>query len=425
MKNKIKIWAPFLLVCLILIFLGYQDKWHTHLAGDIGNYYWPTGIFVFFHQNPTALKVSEILVYPPGANLVFAIVSLSQIFQRSLIVYEYFFVLLNLMLLGGIYWFFSRQKGITLTNLYIYLLFLIAAGPLILFRFDTVVIFLLILSIHFFNKSSFWLSGFMIGLAISVKVFPLFLVPYFCLLLYLKKGLRGLIFYSLSATTAIAVVVVCYVMISRQSLSTIETGIGYHFIKAVHVESIYGTILTLVALLKHPVPPPIEFTNGVFGLSWQYLLGHKRIFNYFGILGVSLTYGIILVKFLRQQANKISYSSAVLITIMVCIVATSQVISPQYLYWPFLLVPSLAANTLKDNFWKINLVLIFIIFLLTQIVYPLNYNMLVFAFYGARHDEWIFWVMTTRNLILLLLAIRLFYRFIILGKKEMVNTEGT
>jgi hypothetical protein len=110
---------------------------------------------------------------------------------------------------------------------------------------------------------------------------------------------------------------------------------------------------------------------------------------------------------------------------MVCIVATSQVISPQYLYWPFLLVPSLAANTLKDNFWKINLVLIFIIFLLTQIVYPLNYNMLVFAFYGARHDEWIFWVMTTRNLILLLLAIRLFYRFIILGKKEMVNTEGT
>ncbi len=83
--------------------------------------------------------------------------------------------------------------------------------------------------------------------------------------------------------------------------------------------------------------------------------------------------------------------------------------SPQYLLWPAFLLPLLDPEILKTRFWKINLLIILISLALTQYVYPVDYETLIYDFYHTGANAHTFLALAVRNLLLVILTVRIFF----------------
>lgn len=360
-----------ILALLVVVFLAFLPQWHYILSGDIKNYYYP--VANHFYSLDT-------LIYPPGANLYFSLFP-----TWSLSVYEIFFVGANLVIILALT--FLSQKSTVMS------LLVLAIGPIILFRFDLLVVLLIVLAILTFQNNHYGRSGFYLGLATITKFFPLILIPYFLLILWSRKKIsRFLIGFS----AAIIFITLLYLIVSRVNPLTITSGFYFNFSKSVHMESVIGTTLSLITSYTNPGPHGVDFINALWVLDPLYLLGHARIFRYLAPAGLILVYLFIFIT--GQKIKSLEFTKC--LQIILSLVITSQVFSPQYLIWVTFLFPFIKAA-------KIDIALIVLILVCTQLIYPLNYGELVDFFNWGRNPQ-LFWILTTRNLLLLILTVKLF-----------------
>lgn len=352
---------------IINIILG----WHHTLSGDLRNYYFPVAGRVL---------TPDTLIYPPGANLFFSLFPIN-----SGKIYEIFFIGANILLLFILFKIFKNPR--------IFFLIILSTGLIIFFRFDLLVVVLLILSIKFFQKENFFRAGFFLGAATITKFFPLVILPYFLLVLWSKKKTPLFLGGFFLATTTILTV---YLNIFRLDFLTVTNGLYFNFSKSVHMESVLGSALTIIAFFTNPGSHGVQFMNALWVLDPLYLLGHARIFRIFPIVGLAVTYLAIILR--RKTEN---FNVSVFFFIILVLITTSQVFSPQYLIWVAFLFPLLPIN-------KINFFLVLLSLICTQIIYPINYGELI-DFYNLGKNQWIFVVLTIRNTALIILTIRIFY----------------
>lgn len=374
-------------VSLFLILLGGHPEWSHHLSGDVSYYY---SIASYYFANHTLLGFTQTLLYPPAANLFF--LSLPSFSFNSFLVSLF---LVNSFLIIVLSWLYRRVA--TKEARWQLLSLILFAGPLVIFRFDLFIILLLVLSILSFQKERYSLSGFLLGTAAAAKIFPIIILPYYLFLLLNKR--TPLIKVTVSFIIALAIWSLTYIGVTGAEPSSILAGFNFNLTKLVHIESIPGSILTITTFLQYGKILPIEFANGVWGLPFYYTFGHPRIFQYLPAAALGLVY-LLFFLFRRKFPAKLDIRAIVLLILV--LICTTQVLSPQYLLWPIFLLPLL---TTSDR-W--NLFLSALILILTQDVYPVHYDALIFPFYlgGGQYSE-IFLVLTLRNLLVLVLTGRI------------------
>jgi uncharacterized membrane protein len=300
-------------------------------------------------------------------------------------IYQLFFVAINILLIFVMAK-LSKKPGLLA-------LFILGAGSILLFRFDLLVMALLVSSLISFQKSRLGLSGFFLGVATATKLFPVILLPYFLWCLFKKKDKIGE-FWKLLGSFISTLIVVFWLFsaVAGQSFGEVLTNLTTVLKVSVHMESVMGTILTLITAVTNPGPHGVDFVNAIWALDPLYYLGHDRIFGYLGTLGIGLTYLIILWK---VRDFKIT---TCLILILVLIL-TSRIFSPQYVIWVALL-------SLLTDLKLLDKTLIFLTLVCTQIIYPLNYGELI-DFFNEGKNVWLFGILATRNLLLVILFVRL------------------
>lgn len=379
-------WA-ILIICLILVtFRGLLPRWHFTLSGDFQRVYYP--LAKYFAINHNLSHYQGILTYPPGANLFFILIP-----STTIQVYEFFLVLINCLLV------LILAK---VTNHPIMLsLLILASGPIILFRFDVLVLVFLVCSIIAFRQKHFVQSGICLGLATVIKLFPLVLVPYFLLLLRFRKP-SHIFAWLFSFLLTIIGVFVCYLWGTSQNWYPTLLKLNVSYNVSVHIESVVATVLTLVTAVTNPGPHGVLFQNDFWTLSPLYFLGHARIFKLFSPLVLGLIYLWVVVT--HKQEKRFDVSAALLLTLS--LIVSSQLFSPQYVLWPALLFSLLDPSDLQTKFWRSNLVIMTIILICTQLVYPLNYGGLI-NFYSLGTDVPIFLILVLRNFALIILTARL------------------
>ena len=157
-------YLPFVISLLTVIYLGMQKRWLDILIGDLRGTYF--AVSSYFWSNGNLTDFVGVSAYPPGANLFFIMLP-----AVSLEFNQWLLIIINCLFL----FFIARlTKRPTLLALII-----LAAGPIILFRFDLLVMFLVVLSLITFRRNKFYLSGILLGAATITKIFPVILLPYF------------------------------------------------------------------------------------------------------------------------------------------------------------------------------------------------------------------------------------------------------
>ncbi|MCL4390461.1 MAG: DUF2029 domain-containing protein [Patescibacteria group bacterium] len=349
-----------------VIFLGFQQRWHYTLSGDLINYYYPIARHVW---------TAGTLIYPPGANLFFlSLPAMSfSIYQVAFICVDIIFLLILLAL---------TKKPIMLG------LLILAAGPIILFRFDLLVVTLMVAALVFFQRLRYGLSGFFLGLAVATKIFPIVLLPYLLLVAGRKFGR-----FLLAFVAAIVLVFLVYAGTTGQSMPAIIANMGFVFSGTVHMESVLGTVLTMVTAFTNPGPHGVSFVAAVWALDPLYYLGHERLFRLLLPVSIAVIYLIIFLR--RPRMLDIS----VCLLLIGTMIAASQLFSPQYMIWLAFLLP-LAKNN------RVNSILVLAALVCTQLIYPLNYGELI-DFFNKGANLHLFLILAARNFLLVAFVWRL------------------
>jgi len=370
-------YLPFVISLLTVIYLGMQKRWLDILIGDLRGTYF--AVSSYFWSNGNLTDFVGVSAYPPGANLFFMMLP-----AVSLEFNQWSLIIINCLFL----FFIARlTKRPTLLALII-----LAAGPIILFRFDLLVMFLVVLSLITFRRNKFYLSGILLGAATITKIFPVILLPYFIFVLFVNNRQKILPWLSAFILSQVAIFVF-FVLVTNQDPRAISSQTTGGLSTSVHVESVMATVLTLITAITNPGPHGLEFLNARWNISPLYFLGHARIFKLISPVFVALVYALILF---RYKTFKIADGLLIILTLLI----TSQLLSPQYIIWPAILV------LLMDKIDRITIFLLACALVSTQIIYPLNYGEFL-DFYNKGINSHLFLIMAVRNLSLVILTLRL------------------
>jgi hypothetical protein len=394
MKVDLKAWAALVIVFSALLYMGFfQRSWYHHLSGD-PQLYSSIAIRIFEHRDVPGFE--RAFLYPPGANLFFGVIEILGRNNFGVVLAS-----INLCLLAFLF-FLYKKFGTG----WLWVPISLSAGPIMLFRYDLIPILLVISGTIFFIKKSYLISGLVFGLAISTKIYPIFLIPYFGLNLLVTKNLRGGSGFILGLALGSIGIAVGYLLLSGQTITSLIEGFNYNFSKSIHVESVLGTILTLIARFNFSTAPWVEFTNGILSLSFQYTMGRDRLFRYMWMVFMVGLYVLLYIK-RKNIATKIRFE--VIATVLLYLIVVSNVLSPQYLLWSFFLLPLI-------KFPISNLLLVCAVLVLTQIVYPLYYEDLYWVFYKSWDHAWVFIALLLRNIILVILVLKSIQAYVLSPK---------
>jgi len=390
---------------VILGWLALDIRWRYHLEADANGFYYSRAKHFLTHKNLTDLGYNE---YQPGAVLFFLALSPSLVISDSSETYLYSLFAANLVLVLVFGYligrFYSAWGRVTLA------LLLVAIGPIALYRFDILVSLAVVAAFILWQKGRENWAGFWLGVATSIKIYPFLLLPYFGLMAKRQGGWRGLGGLLSTYLAGLAVVVGFYVVAFRVAPRQLLADMRIHSIKPVHVESVWGTILTLL-------PKPFEGKYalgkgswGIFGIDPIYQVGPLWFYNYFWIVILADFY---LWLYLKRQ-NLTRFDVLVPITILSLFLVFSKIVTAQYLMWFVLLLPLTTPRRWgKEQFFLTIVVLAVAMAGLSQYVYPLHYNELLGIFYTSGGWAKVFWVLAIRNGLLVIFSYLVLKRLVL------------
>ncbi|MBI2021828.1 DUF2029 domain-containing protein [Candidatus Daviesbacteria bacterium] len=410
MERKLAIGLFLLLALIVLIFQARHPAWFTHISTDLYVYFDRATFFVK-NLNLTNLKDNEHL---PGAILLFISAAPALLINYSFYSYTWGFILVNLLLILAIV--YLTAKFTRLENVVVLTLILLFTGPIIFFRFDLLVVFLVILSFYFFTKEKISLAAIFLSAATLVKIYPIIFLPYLMFLTIYKgwnQTLRMFLVYSFG----VIFLLFAYMFVFQIPWENINYSLNFHVLKPVHTESIWATLITLYTTLTTKTYPEVIGAWGINGFAPQYWFAPLWFYNYIWVVPVGLMY---LWLFLNRRKTKGSFDLRFCLIIVLLFLIFSKVLSHQYLLWYMLLVPLLDLKLLLTKIWIFNIFLILLTTFIHQYIYPLNYSQLLGDFYGQMgRSAHLFWINTLGNLILIILFISQFIEYV---KKNSSDT---
>lgn len=369
------------LLCIFTVVLlwwqGQQPAWNRHMQVDVWISwqrisYWFTSNYSF-----VGLTGNEIL--PATLLYVFAPVLLFASSALNYTIYLPLAMIINFVVVA-IHGYFLNDKTVFLTTL-------IFLGPILLFRFEPMVTLFMLLSFTSFIKGEYKLSGFWIGLATAMKVFPIIFLPYMSLILLKDKKLKPLLGMWLFFAEALLASVIAFLLM-RGSIPQILSALAFHSRKLISIESIPGSIITGWSILTKGVPPTLIPGNGIWSVP-----GPAILFNKLWIIPVIICYFFVWKSktLLKKFDYKVPY---VLILIFLVF---SKNLNPQYLWWFLVMLPMIKPSR---TVWALSLMTA----LLNQIVFPLYYTTFVETFFRAHQQYWIYYVLLIRNIGVMIIA---------------------
>lgn len=381
--KKVFYFVALILLFAFLVWASRNPLWKYHLAFDISTFYsrysqfFKTNSFSGFGSNEY-LPVSLFLFILPG------------IFGRNLGWESFFniFTVINLLfIIGHLYLYRLINKK---SSLILPLILFAATGPILIFRFELFVSFLFLLSIYLFVRKKYILSGILLGLSIATKIYPVFALPYFLIILIKNKNLKNAAEYFLSLILAVLAPVYTYLVLKGNPGDLLKN-LVFHVDKPIGLESLTSSFIALPVFIKTHVLPHIINANGVWGLpNVDFVLISLLPYAAMGAVYLSL----LIVKWKK----KIGFNPAFVILVIAVFLLTSKYLNPQYMVWIFGLVPLISfSKSWRDRLFIVNSIVILV---LTQLTYPIFFWQILGSF-GSSKPDFSYWLLEIRNLLLL------------------------
>lgn len=403
-----------------------HPAYYMHLFPDVFAFF---DRATFFWENGSLLNLGHN-EYQPGAIAFF--ISLSPVFLIDTTIETYkwalfaansiFILLISLILIK-----MKKTEGIFLMSL-----LLVFLGPILLFRFDLLVIFLTILSFYCWEIKKKDLSMVVLAFAVITKVYPIIFLPYL-LWSQFKSGqenntvttnrptiyftnIRSILFQSFKTdrklepfylfftfTTAFLAYLLAYTYFFQIDLSATWTSYNFHNLKSVATESIWATVIYFIHFISGQSLPGMESAYGINAIARSEVYPPIQFYNYFWTLPLGIAY---LLYFLKNKSwDKIDYKFLTFVLLLFLIF--SKVLSNQYLGWFLFMLPLIDIRTILKKTWIINIFVLVISIILHTYIYPLNYSGWLSVLTTGVIDPVLFWSVLISNFLLIVLALRI------------------
>ena len=286
-----------------------------------------------------------------------------------------------------------------------------ACGPILLFRFELFVSLCTIGGWLLWKNSRMPASGFLLGLAVSAKLYPILLGPLFLIDSWRTGGLRrtacGLAGWAIGAALPAAAL-----FLSGTRPQEILDALRYHFDKPIGIDGFQGS---LVPLLQNALGIPLRNAprNGIYGFESD--LGALPTFI-ISWLWLPLALGAMALA-LRLQKGRAWPEPAVLFVLFGTYVGLGKLMAPQYAWWAVSFLPFASAGLFTARQLALIAAPLLAALALSQFIYPLNYTEFIECFSQDPLANRLFWLNAAKNL-LWLVSITLAAVFLIGGSNK-------
>ncbi len=357
------------------------------------NEYQPVAVLFFISLAPFLGVVNQ---YMPELNYVFGLY-----FANVL------FIIINA--------FFYLKITKNYFSIIILSLILVFTGPIILHRFELLLFLFINLSVLLFEQKKYLLSGVFLGIAFCTKLFPIFLAPLFVIYLFFNKKYKQTLLYLIGFGASLILVYLIYNVGLKGDFLKVLSDLKIHQLKPVHIESVYGSILTIIPFITKGSYALGKGDWGIFGIDTSFNILPLSFYNYFFIIPLGVFYLAFL--YLTFKTKKFYYEN--LFFIMLIFLIFSKILTGQYLLWYLLFLPLIDFKKYtKSNWFLLCIFATFMASFLTQFIYPLKYTVLVDTFYSTGEFGEIFWMLFIRNMLLIFILVSGLISFFNIHKKS-------
>ena len=347
--------AAFLVTRVALVALTSAPLNVTSSGGDFDRYRLWSGAVV----GDGVMPYSEITIeYPPGS-LPFVLAP--EVFGADN--YRGWFVALMVAVdvvgfVGAML--LARRTGLWLGPV-VWIVGLFLLGPIVYLRLDLVPAVATLLAIERLAAGAAFSSGALFGFGIAAKLYPALLLP-----AALWKVVRSRRFV-LGAGVALAVALLPFVRVLGDMW---ESVLGYHFDRGIQLESSWGGWLLVAARRGYDVARVYAFGAQQLVSDVSGLLKAMS-----GVLSLAALAGGTFIVGRRVRRGDVGALAAGLYGVLAIVMFFGSVLSPQFVMW--LLALATAALCFEQGPRRVSLLLVLVIAVATQFVFPFNYYSLV------------------------------------------------
>ena len=396
-------WVLFVLTVVLLLAAGHHAWWRGDLEWDVRTFY-DRASFFLDRGTWSGIGYNE---YQPGSLWFFVFLgSLTTDFHN----YEAFLTVtmfVNVLLIVAHFLFFQKNGHRFAPLIFIGLL--LACGPILLFRFELLVSLLVLHAWKCFHKGSLICAAFLLGVATSIKLYPVLLLPLICAEHLRRRRISdaakevGIFF------TGMLLPVLTFFEFGG-SMTDLLSSIKVHQLKAIGLEGFWGNLTVMVQRAMH-IPLRVTLAFGIHGLTSDVPLLTESTITGVWICAIGVTFLAVLWRF-----RKSGYADPVLsLLLLMVFLYFSKVVNPQYLWWWASFFPLIPVRWYGRYMWPFAFLATLGSLLLTQIIYPLNYQSSFLPwFYSGTGSPLLFVISVGRNacffVVLLLTLIRVFHQ---------------
>src|SRR3990167_10193075 len=262
------------LVLFFLVTLAYNQSWRYHLDVDVWGFYYPR--LVHFLDNLSFAGIGEN-EYFPGAMFFFLIPGLALLIDsNNAQTYLAGLITVNILIVILLLYIYRRHNPL---SPFIFLAILLFAGPIFFFRHDLYVSLVVILSLLLWKLHKRDFAALILGIAASIKIYPLLILPYLLILSLKNSNIRKTIEILIMFVSGAFLIFGLYLLLGS-SLSEILDTIQLNSLKPVHVESLWGNFLTIFSKVVSGEWALGKGEHGIFGIDPRYIYLPLTFFNY-------------------------------------------------------------------------------------------------------------------------------------------------
>ena len=359
--SRIQLIGFFLLIYAVVAIEARQAIWSHHLRADVGEFWLRTERYLTFQLQGTE--------YPPFAMLYFLFLRWAEFtfqvgFEENFFFANYVLLGLHLALLNHVA---GRRAAI------IFGILMLAAGSIILFRYELLVSFLTLLAWCAWRYNWPRCAGALLAAAILSKLYPLLLVP-----LFVRPPLGADIRRQVSAVgTGLGLgfaAILLFFWFGGDPISSFSGVLRFHDNKPVALESTPAVLAMAFDAIRGAWPSHSVNEYSIHGLRLSVP------FRWLMQLGLLASVGALLYSYSRRGGNLILTAQAVL----VALIFWTTLFQPQYLIWPAVFTALLPLTGLEARRLYLMVGLFALAFASEQIIFPCHYTDFLAIFYERR-----------------------------------------